>query len=274
MVVPLETAQSPAAFRHLLHREGVTVLNQTPSAMRQLISETPETLKSAGDLELRLIICGGEAFPRDLASASLKSGVPVWNFYGPTEATVWAAINPIASTASNGNSISIGRPLADRQIYLLDRNLQPVPVGVAGELHIGGAGLARGYFKRPDLTAEKFIPDPFSDEPGARLYKTGDSARYLPDGTIDFLGRIDNQVKIRGFRVELEEIEAVLAQHPCVREAVVVIRDDVIGAKRLVAYVVADRQQTYTVNDLRSFLGEKLPDYMVPSAFVSLRTLP
>ncbi|MGB7946975.1 MAG: amino acid adenylation domain-containing protein, partial [Candidatus Binatia bacterium] len=273
VVVPLNTAQSPAAFRHLLHREGVTVLNQTPSAMRQLISETPETLKNAGELELRLIICGGEAFPRDLASASLKSGVPVWNFYGPTEATVWAAINPIASTASNGNSIPIGRPLADRQIYLLDRNLQPVPVGAAGELHIGG-GLARGYFKRPELTAEKFIPDPFSDEPGARLYKTGDSASYRSDGTIDFLGRIDNQVKIRGFRVELGEIEAVLAQHPSVREAVVVIRDDVIGAKRLVAYVVADRLQTYTVNDLRSFLGEKLPDYMVPSAFVSLRTLP
>ena len=216
MVVPLETAQSPAAFRDLLHRERVTVLNQTPSAMRQLIGELPVTLKSAGELDIRLIICGGEAFPMDLASKSLEFGVPLWNFYGPTEATVWAAINPITPTGSEGNSIPIGRPMADRQIYLLDRNLQAVPVGVAGEIHIGGAGLARGYLMRPELTAEKFIPDPFSNEPGARLYKTGDSARYLRDGAIDFLGRIDNQVKLRGYRIELGEIEATLGQHPSI----------------------------------------------------------
>ncbi len=273
VIVPPETAQSPAAFRDLLHRERVTVLNQTPSAMRQLIRETPETLKSAGELDIRLIICGGEAFPRDVASASVASGVPVWNFYGPTEATVWAAINPVTSIGSEGDSIPIGRPMADRQIYLLDLNLQPVPVGVPGEVHIGGAGLARGYFKRPELTAEKFIPHPFSDEPGMRLYKTGDLARYLADGTIDFLGRIDNQVKIRGYRIELGEIETVLGQLPAVRQVVVLAREDNPGDRRLVAYVVAVPGAP-SAHELRSFLQQKLPEYMVPAAFMFLDSLP
>ncbi len=274
VVVPLQVAQSPAAFRDLLHRERVTVLNQTPSAMRQLIGELPETLKSAGELDIRLIICGGEAFPMDLASKSLEFGVPVWNFYGPTEATVWAAINPITSTGSEGNLIPIGRPMADRQIYLLDRNLQAVPVGVAGEIHIGGAGLARGYLMRPELTAEKFIPDPFSNEPGARLYKTGDSARYLRDGAIDFLGRIDNQVKLRGYRIELGEIEATLGQHPSIEESIVLAREDSPGDKRLVAYTVAAAGSNPSAQNLRSFLQHKLPDFMVPSAFVFLDSLP
>ena len=312
VIVPREVAQSPAAFNDLLRRERVTVLNQTPSAMRQLIEARRQASGSgqeAGsshpshvqpeafhDLNLRLIICGGEAFPPELVSPILEWNVPVWNFYGPTETTVWATINPVAATRSERNTIPIGRPIGDREVYLLDRNLQPVPVGVLGELHISGAGLARGYLRRPELTAEKFIPNPFSNEPGARLYKTGDLARYLPDGNIEFLGRIDQQVKIRGFRVESGEIEAVLCQHAGVREAVVVARDEEVenaecgsrmaedqkskienlksAEKRLVAYVVPHQEQTLAVHELRSFLKQKLPEYMVPSAFVFLDALP
>jgi acyl carrier protein len=170
--------------------------------------------------------------------------------------------------------VPIGRPIANTQIYILDSHLQPVPAGVPGELHIGGAGLARGYLNRPEHTAEKFIPNPFSDEPGARLYKTGDLVRYLPEGNIEFLRRIDQQVKIRGFRIELGEIKTVLSKHPAVREAVVVARDDNPGDKRLVAYVVPRREPVPTISELRSFLKEKLPEHMVPSAFVFLDTLP
>ncbi|MGH7829760.1 MAG: phosphopantetheine-binding protein, partial [Candidatus Binatia bacterium] len=154
------------------------------------------------------------------------------------------------------------------------RHLHPVPIGVAGEIHIGGAGLARGYLNRPDLTAERFIPNPFSDEPGARVYKTGDLARYLPDGNIEFLGRIDHQVKIRGFRIELGEVEAALARHPAVGETVVLAREDTPGEKRLVAYVVPNPDLSPSTSELRSVLKEKLPEYMVPSAFVLLQSLP
>jgi amino acid adenylation domain-containing protein len=274
LVIPLHVAQSPAAFHDLLRSERVTILNQTPSAMRQLVEAIPKGPKNADYWSLRLIICGGEAFPRDLASPSMEWGVSVWNFYGPTEATVWAAINPITSTGSKGESIPIGRPIADRRIYLLDDNLQPVPVGIPGELHIGGAGLARGYFKRPELTAERFIPDPFSNDPRARLYRTGDLARYLPDGNIEFLGRIDHQIKIRGFRVELGEVESVLGQHPSVRETVVTAFEESTHEKELVAYVLSKQEPATTTHELRRFLKEKLPDYMVPSAFVFLDSLP
>jgi acyl carrier protein len=180
---------------------------------------------------------------------------------------------------------SIGRPIANTQIYILDSHLTPVPIGVPGELYIGGNGLARGYFKRPDLTAEKFIANPFSAQPGARLYRTGDLARYLSDGRIEFLGRIDNQVKIRGFRVELGEIESVLLQHPEVEEAVVLAREEVEGEdsgsqgpqwseKRLVAYLVTNLGANLTAPEVRLFLKEKLPDYMVPSTFVFVDAMP
>jgi thioesterase domain-containing protein/acyl carrier protein len=174
----------------------------------------------------------------------------------------------------NGGRVSIGYPVANTQIYILDQHLQPVPVGVLGQLHIGGDGLARGYLSRPDLTAASFIPNPFSKEPGARLYRTGDLAHYLPDGNVEFLGRIDHQVKLRGFRIELGEIEAVLSEHSKVYQSVVLAREDVSGDKRLVAYVVPSHGPAPTRPELRAFLKDKLPDYMVPSAFVFLDAMP
>ncbi|MCX7595464.1 MAG: AMP-binding protein, partial [Fischerella sp.] len=170
--------------------------------------------------------------------------------------------------------VPIGRPIANTQIYLLDTHLQPVPIGVPGELYIGGFGLARGYLNQPELTAQKFIPNPFSDEPNARLYKTGDLARYLRDGNIEFLGRIDHQVKLRGYRIELTAIEALLLQHPVIREAVVILREEESGSKRLVAYVIPQQKPAPATNELRSFLRQKLPEYMIPSTFVVLEELP
>jgi acyl carrier protein len=173
-----------------------------------------------------------------------------------------------------GASVSIGRPIPNTTVYILDRHLQPVPIGVPGELHIGGDGLARGYLNRPDLTAEKFILSPFNNEPGSRLYKSGDLVRYLPDGNIEFLGRFDHQVKIRGFRIELGEVETVLKKHPAINEAIVLSREDVPGDKRLVAYLVLNRKPDPTTTELRNFLKECLPDYMVPSAFFFMDAFP
>jgi amino acid adenylation domain-containing protein len=269
----------PALIR-LLRDQTVTNITIPPSSLA--------TLPIEGLPSLRTIIVAGEPCSADLV-ARWASGHRFFNAFGPTEATVWATV---AECVDVGRKPPIGRPIANTQIYLLDAHLQPVPIGVSGEVHIGGAGLARGYLNRTDLTAEKFIPNPFSEEPGARLYKTGDLACYLPDGNIEFLGRIDHQVKIRGFRIELGEIESVLGQHPGVREAVVLAREDdenpksktctepgrsienLKSDKRLVAYVVPRREPAPTINELRSFLKEKLPEYMVPSAFVFLDPLP
>jgi hypothetical protein len=218
------------------------------------------------------ILCTGEALPVDLANELLGCGDSVWNLYGPTETTIWSTLQRVER--SDSASVPIGRPIANTQVYVLDRWLNPVPMGVVGELHIGGVGLARGYWNRPELTAEKFVPDPFRASPGGRLYKTGDLARYLPDGTLEFLSRIDHQVKIRGFRIELGEIEAVLAEHQGVSESVVLAREDAPGHKRLVAYVVAEKQAAPTVTELRNWVKERLPEYMVPSAFVMLQAIP
>src|SRR5262249_41913007 len=174
---------------------------------------------------------------------------------------IWSTIQQMAS---GQGAPTIGRPLANTQIYLLDSQMQPVPVGVPGDLYIGGHGLARGYLHRPALTAEVFVPHPFSHEPGARLYKTGDLARYLPSSQIEFVGRVDHQVKLRGFRIELGEIEAALLQHPAVRECVVTAREDEPGDKRLVAYLVLNQALEHAMNALRGFLKQKLPDYMIP----------
>ena len=222
-------------------------------------------------LALRALLTGGDTLHR-----SPREALPfaVVNHYGPTENTVvttWAPVSPDREATALP---PIGRPIANTQVYLLDQALQPVPIGVPGELCIGGDGLARGYLHRPVLTAEKFIPHPFSQEPGARLYKTGDLARYRPDGNIEFMGRLDQQVKIRGFRVELGEIEAVLGQHTDVRETVVLAREDRPGDKRLVAYVVPKMGQALTSEMLRDSLTKKLPAYMIPAAFVVMQALP
>ena len=189
--------------------------------------------------------------------------------YGPTETTVWSATHDVADAS---RSIPVGRPIANTQIYIFDENLQLAPIGVAGELVIGGEGVVRGYLNRPELTAERFIPDPF--RPGNRLYRTGDQARWREDGVLEFLGRLDDQVKIRGHRIELGEIEAVLARHPAIRQSVVVARDDTPGDKRLVAYLIAETGRAPTVNELRDHLLRELPDFMVPAAFVTLDAFP
>jgi amino acid adenylation domain-containing protein len=196
------------------------------------------------------------------------------NHYGPSETHVVTAFSLGKNPDEWSSHPPIGTPIANTQIYLVDTHFNPVPIGVPGELYIGGVSLARGYLNRPDLTAEKFIANPFSDQPGARLYKTGDLARYLPDGNIEYLGRIDHQVKIRGFRIELGEIEAVLSQHPAVGKVVVLAQEDIANHLRLVAYVVLDKQAAPTTSDLRRFLQQKLPEYMMPSAFVLLEALP
>lgn len=242
-------------------------------------------------VSLRTVIVAGEVCPIELVLRhfELLPETSLFNEYGPTEGTVWSSVYNCRSPEVR-TKVSIGCPIANTQIYLLDSQLHPVPLGVPGELYISGDGLARGYLNRPQLTAEKFIPNPFSDASGARLYKTGDLARYLADGNIEFLGRIDHQVKIRGFRIELGEIEAVLSQHPGVRSLAVIAREDEPGHKRLVAYIVPNEQlinpksalpggslvtsQNQNLSDLRGFLQQKLPAYMVPSTFVQLKALP
>jgi surfactin family lipopeptide synthetase A len=249
-----------AGLMRLLLDRQITHVTLSPSALAAMPSgEYPD---------LRMIIVAGEACPPDLV-AQWSPGRRFINAYGPTEATVCAT----AAICTERNAAPpIGRPIDNVTTYILDRDLQLVPIGVAGELHIGGAGVARGYLNRPELTAEKFIPDPFDRDDSARLYKTGDLVRYLPDGNIEFLGRIDQQVKIRGFRIELGEIEAVLSRHPQVREAVVVVRVEPTG-KQLVAYLVP-QSGAIAAGELRSFLAEKLAEFMVPSVFVMLESFP
>jgi amino acid adenylation domain-containing protein len=264
--------RNPERLLALITTQEVTTLHFVPP-MLQVFLETPgvEACRS-----LRRVICSGEALSAELQRRlfeRLHGDVELHNLYGPTETsidvTAWACAG-----GESSSSVPIGRPIANTQIYLLDPNDNPVPVGVPGELYIGGVGLARGYHRRPALTAEKFVPDPFGLEPGGRLYRTGDLARYRLDGAIEFLGRLDHQVKIRGFRIELEEIEAVLNKHPAVREAVVLAGESQPGEKRLVAYVVPQSGQTWSREEIRRFLETELPDYMVPAAIVPLDALP
>ena len=244
---------------------GATFMQPTPATWRLLLAAGWQ-----GSPHLKMISTG-EALPKDLANQLLPKGAALWNLYGPTETTIWSTAYQVKS---GDGPICIGRPVANTQLYILDSHLQPVPIGVPGELYIGGDGLARGYLNRPELTSEKFIANPFNPEPGARLYKTGDLARYLPDGIIECLGRIDHQVKLRGFRIELEEIQTVLSQHPDIRQAVVIAREDNPGNQRLVAYIVPNWKQVPSASNLRSFLKQQLPEFMVPSAFVMLEELP
>ncbi len=260
-----------AAYLHQAIREhGITTLHFVPS-MLQVFLEEPglEDCRS-----LRRVIASGEALPFDLMQRCLaRLPAELHNLYGPTEAAVDVTAFACSRELEHG-PVSIGRPVANTAIYVLDRAGQPLPVGVPGQLCIGGVQVARGYWNRPELTAEKFAPDPFSGAPGARLYQTGDLARWLPDGNLEYLGRLDFQVKIRGFRIELGEIEATLLAHPALREALVMAREDAPGDKRLVAYLVAGAAPAPSAAELRSFLSERLPEYMLPSAFVFLESLP
>jgi amino acid adenylation domain-containing protein len=279
VVIPFMASRSPEAFYDLLRSERVTVLNQTPSAFRQLMKVDQETAVGAAELDLRLVIFGGEA----LAVRSLnewyqrhsESRPQLVNMYGITETTVHVTYRPIwQKDTEAGSSSPLGQAIPDLELYILDAALNPVPIGVPGELHVGGSGLSRGYLHRPDLTAERFIPHPYSQKSGSRLYRTGDLARYLANGEIEYLGRIDQQVKIRGFRIELGEIEAVMRSHPAIREAEVMAREDELGEKHLVGYLVPTMEMTLTIDDLRHYLKEQLPEYMVPSAFVALEQMP
>ncbi|HET7461935.1 MAG TPA: non-ribosomal peptide synthase/polyketide synthase [Longimicrobium sp.] len=279
VVVPRMTARSPEDFRALLAREGVTVLNQTPSAFRQLIA-ADAAHDGAGDLKLRAVIFGGEALePGSLAAWTARHGLaaPVLvNMYGITETTVHVTYRVVGEgDVARGSVSPIGVAIPDLSVHVLDEHGFRAPVGVPGELHVGGAGLARGYLGRPALTAQRFVPDPFGAVPGARLYRSGDLARWRADGELEYLGRIDTQVKIRGFRIELGEIEAALAALPAVREAVVVVREDQPGDKRLAAYLVpAIPGELPSAAELRAALKERLPEYMVPAAFVALDAIP
>ncbi|MBR8837984.1 MAG: amino acid adenylation domain-containing protein [Stigonema ocellatum SAG 48.90 = DSM 106950] len=274
VVVPYLVTRSPESFLALLCQEKVTILNQTPSAFRQLI-QAEQSIATASDLKLRLVIFGGEALEvKSLQPWFDRHGdqqPQLVNMYGITETTVHVTYRPLSKADLNGTASVIGRPIPDLQVYVLDQHLQPVPIGIPGEMYVGGAGVTRGYLNRPELTAQRFICNSFNN---SKLYKTGDLARYLPNGELEYLGRIDQQVKIRGFRIELGEIEALLAQHPAMRESVVIVREDKLNDKRLVAYVVPYVEQSPTTAELRRFLKQKLPDYMVPSAFVQLEALP
>jgi hypothetical protein len=263
VIASREIASDGCRLGALITEVGATVMQATPATWRLFLEAD-----WLGNRQLR-ILCGGEALPRALANQLLERCGSLWNMYGPTETTIWSTTKKIDSEEG---PVYLGQPLANTHVYILDGHLNPVPVGVPGELHIGGAGVARGYRNRPELTAKKFIKDPFRDEPAARLYKTGDLVRYWPDGNIEFLGRLDHQVKIRGFRIEPGEIESALGSYPGVR--VVLAWGDAPGEKRLVAYLAADPRQELPISELRRFLKKKLPNNMIPSAFVRLEAFP
>jgi amino acid adenylation domain-containing protein len=265
VVTSREEAADGGRLREQIDRHGITFLQATPVTWRLLLEAG---WKGKSDLQ---IVCTGEAMPRDLAVALVPIVRRLWNLYGPTETTIWST----GYLVRDGKQpVLIGRPVANTQCYILDENRQPVPIGVVGELFIGGDGLARGYLGRPELTAEKFLPDPFRSQAGARMYRTGDLARYQADSNIECLGRTDHQVKIRGYRIELGEIEAAIARHPAVRQVVVVAREDVPSERRLVAYLVAESPPPDLVDQIRVLLRAALPEYMVPSHFVSLDAFP
>ncbi|MEH2273522.1 MAG: non-ribosomal peptide synthetase [Nostoc sp.] len=255
----------------IIQQYQVTTLWLTAGLFHLIVDEKIDALKS-----LRQLLAGGDVLSVPHVQKFLQTveKCQLINGYGPTENTTFTCCHTITAPLQPGVSIPIGHPIANTQVYILDHNLQAVSIGETGELYIGGDGLARDYLNRPDLTAEKFISHSFDRNLATRLYKTGDLARYLPDGNIEFLGRIDNQVKIRGFRIELGEIEREIAQHPDVREIVVLARQDKTGEKQLTAYIVPHYNSTYIYKKLRNFLQQRLPNYMVPSAFVILESLP
>ncbi len=273
-VIGYETGMAGNLFGEYVKRHPVDVLKITPSHLSSLLA-SPE---GANILPRKYLVLGGEAASWDLVRRVQQTGkCAVINHYGPTEATVGCCTFSVAEndvSAWGPATVPIGRPIANDQIYILDHRMRPLPVGVPGELCIGGAGIAKGYLGQPQQTAERFVPNPFSNDGESRIYRTGDLARFLPDGNVEFLGRIDRQIKIRGFRVEPAEIEGVLRKHPAIEHGLVVLSKNAMGENRLVAYAVANKTPTPTDQELRSFLQERLPDYMVPSAIINLKTLP
>ena len=260
-----DEAMDGEVLGRLIVQQGINVMQATPTTWHMLLDagwQAPTGFKA---------LCGGEPLPPSLAERLLQSGVELWNMYGPTETTVWSTLSRISDAKQK---ITVGRPIANTQAWILDEQLQPCAIGQEGELCIGGAGVATGYFKRPELTAEKFLTDPFNPEAGARLYRTGDLARWAADGTIEHLGRLDFQVKIRGYRIELGEIEARLAALPGIARTVVMAREDNPGDVRLVGYIVTQPGVTADESQLRTALRSDLPDYMVPQHLVALDALP
>ena len=278
VIVPYWVTRSPESFYGLLKTEKVTVLNQTPSAFRQLSEFEQSSALSGGDLSLRLVIFGGEA----LEMSSLRSWFAghgdarpqMVNMYGITETTVHVTYQRLTAGTANESASLIGERIPDLQTYILDEFMQPTGIGIAGELYVGGAGLARGYLNRPELSAQQFVPHPFSKEPGERLYRSGDLVRYRKNGQLEYLGRIDHQVKIRGHRIELGEIEAVLGRHAGVKQCAVVVREDGGVGPQLVAYIEPAQDLTMDLEDARQEMGRVLPDYMVPAALVLLEKIP
>ncbi|OUC11649.1 MAG: non-ribosomal peptide synthetase [Alkalinema sp. CACIAM 70d] len=265
VLVSRATAMNGEALLQTLVRSQATIMQATPATWRLLLASG---WTSSPNLK---ILCGGEALTLPLAQELTRRVKEVWNMYGPTETTIWSTCYPMAKDASQ---VLIGRPISNTQVYVLDEFQQPVPIGVPGELYIGGTGVVRGYWNRPDVTAERFISDRLSSQPDARLYRTGDLVRLLPNGNLEYLQRIDNQVKVRGFRIELGEIEATMLQASGVKEAVVTVREETSGEKTLVGYVVPQGDSADLTANLRQFLRGKLPDYMVPNAFMVLDALP
>jgi acyl-CoA synthetase (AMP-forming)/AMP-acid ligase II len=265
VMVPREVATDGRALAALLAEERVTVMQATPATW-QLLREA----RWGGNPQF-VACCGGEVLPLDLARFLLERVGVVWNLYGPTETTIWSTVGRVEPD----QEVTIGRPIANTQVYILDSGGQPTPVGVAGELWIGGAGVASGYWRNPELTGQKFQPDRFlGRDVGGLIYRTGDTGRWLADGRIAYLGRIDQQVKLRGFRIEPGEIEAALTAHEAIREALVVMRGDTPERERLVAYLVYHRGSDLTTSEVREHLRLSLPDYMIPSAVVAIDAVP
>src|SRR5947207_6245578 len=265
VIASREVAADGNQLLELLRRCNATVMQATPVTWKLLLEAGWD-----GDPRLK-VLCGGEAFSRKLANDLVLCGSSVWNMYGPTETTIWSSCTRIEH---GSGPVLIGPPISETQIYVLDEDLQPVSIGMSGELYIGGAGVARGYLHRPELTQQKFIPDPFSGESGPRLYRTGDLGRVLPSGAIEYLGRMDYQVKIRGYRIELGELESLIREYPGIRATVVVASEDRPGNKRLIAYVVPEDRQRFNATALRDALRKRLPEYMLPACFISLAALP
>lgn len=271
VIVPTEVVLSPDAFARAIQEHGLTAMFLTSSLFNLIAARCPTAFRT-----VRHLLVGGDAVDPRWSRHILETAPParLINGYGPTECTTFSVTHQIREVAADAKSVPIGRPLSNSQAYILDRQMHPVPIGVPGELYLGGDGVAKGYWNRPELTAERFVLSPFDPAGKARLYKTGDVARYRSDGVIEYLGRTDHQVKIRGFRIELGEIETVLRQHPRVADCVVLVSEDASGGKSLLAYVATGQAPKPALEEIRRFLRERVPEFMVPSALMFVDQLP